>query len=210
MTYWHTSNNFQRWLYRVQCRQTLAVAVRVPTRAGISVWQTIASVDTLSYQEETKQHRRPIAGLPLLEFSPAPESWFDIYTGPTSCLPQTFPSFVFICHLYLSVARLFTERSLLRITSRHAPYCWLATSLFWYPAPTPFSKGFWKMTYPTFNWSMLPHLSHLFKRARAGLNEPHWTRYRAGTLVKLSGLRGSIVLKHGSDPLVWVHPKLNE
>ncbi len=73
-----------------------------------------------------------------------------------------------------------------------------------------FLKRFWKMTYPTFNWSMLPHLSHLFKRARAGLNEPHWTRYRAGTLVKLSGLRGSIVLKHGSDPLVWVHPKLSE
>ncbi len=48
----------------------------------------------------------------------------------------------------------------------------------------------------------VPHLSHLFKRARAWLNEPYWTRYRAVTLVK-----GSIALKHGSDPLVWVHPK---
>ncbi len=56
----------------------------------------------------------------------------------------------------------------------------------------------------------VPHLSHLFKRARAWLNEPHWTRYRAVTLVKLTGLWGSIVLKHGSDPLVWVHPKLSE
>ncbi len=151
MTYWHTSNYFQRWLYRVQCRQTLAVAVRVPTRGSISVWQSIASdVDTLSYREETKQHRRPIAGLPLLEFSPAPESWFDIYTGPTSCLivPQTFPSFVFICHLYPSVTRLFTECSLLHITSRHAPYCWLATSFFWYPALTPFSKAFLKNYIP--------------------------------------------------------------
>ncbi len=59
MMYWHKSNYFQRRLYRVQCRQTLAVAVRVPTRGSISVWQSIASdVDTLSYREETKQHRR--------------------------------------------------------------------------------------------------------------------------------------------------------
>ncbi len=45
-------------------------------------------------------------------------------------------------------ARLFTERSLLHIMSRHAPYCWLATSLFWYSAPTQFSKTFLKNYIP--------------------------------------------------------------
>ncbi len=76
----------------------------------------------------------------------------DIYTCPTSSLivPQAFSSFVFylpslsFCHS----ARLFTERSLLHIMSRHAPYCWLATSLFWYSALTPFSKTFLKNCLP--------------------------------------------------------------
>ncbi len=31
-----------------------------------------------------------------------------------------------------------------------APYCWLATSLFWYSALTRFPKRFWKNAYPTF------------------------------------------------------------
>ncbi len=43
----------------------------------------------LTYWEETKQPRRPIAVLPLLEFSPALESWSDIYTSPSSCLIVT-------------------------------------------------------------------------------------------------------------------------
>ncbi len=37
----------------------------------------------LAYWEETKQP------FPLLEFSPALESWSDIYTGPSSCLIVT-------------------------------------------------------------------------------------------------------------------------
>ncbi len=36
------------------------------------------------------------------------------------------------------------------IMSRHAPYCWLATSLFWYWARLSFLKRFWKNTFPTF------------------------------------------------------------
>ncbi len=70
-----------------------------------------------------------------------------------------FPLCFFIRHLYLSiVARIMSvmctdERSLLCIMSRHAPYCWLATSLFWYSAPTRFLKRFWKNAYPTFNSS---------------------------------------------------------
>ncbi len=102
------SNDFQRSLYRVQCRQTLADMVRVPTRGGISVWQSIVSgvEDTVSYREVTKQPQRLIAGLPLLKFFPELESWFDIYTGPISCLiiPQTVPAFVFIRHLFLSLS----------------------------------------------------------------------------------------------------------
>ncbi len=68
-------------------------------------------------------------------------------------VPQTFSSFVFYSpslSFCLSV-RLFTERSLLHIMSRHAPYWWLATSLFWYSARLSFLKRFWKITYPTFN-----------------------------------------------------------
>ncbi len=105
----------------------------------------------LTYREETKQPRRPITGLPLLEFSPALESWSDIYMEPILALSfrRLFPLWFFIRHLSLChSARLFTERSLLHIMSRHTPYCWLATSLFWYSAPT-FLKRFWKMTYPT-------------------------------------------------------------
>ncbi len=107
----------------------------------------------LSYREETKQPRRPIAGLPLLEFSQALESWSDIYGS--YFLPyrsaDVFLFCFFIRHLYICrSAPLFTERSLLHIMSRHAPYCWLATSLFWYSPPTQFSKAILK--------NYIPHL----------------------------------------------------
>ncbi len=109
------SNDFQWSLYRVQCRQILAVAAR----------RGVFGVDTvlLTYWEETKQPRRPIAGLPLLEFSPALESWSDIYRGPISCLIvlQTFSSFVFYSPSlsFCRSAQLFTECSLLHIMSRY-------------------------------------------------------------------------------------------
>ncbi len=131
---WVLNNYILSWNTRVQWRQALAVAVR-------HVWCR------LRYREETEQPRRPIAGLPLLEFSPALGSWSDIYTCPTSCLivTQTFSSFVLyqpslsFCH----PAQLFTERSLLHITRRHAPYCWLAKRLF---GTRPR-----KIAYPAFN-----------------------------------------------------------
>ncbi len=88
------ANDSQRSLYHVQ--------------TGISCCGA-SGVDTvlLTYREEPKQSRRPIADLPLLEFSPALESWSDIYTGPTSCLivPQTFSAFVFLSFLSLSFCR---------------------------------------------------------------------------------------------------------
>ncbi len=127
-----------KWFSMVDlsCTQTLAVAVqRVWCRHGVI---------HLSRRNK-KQPQHPIKGLPLLEFSPALESWSDIYTGPTSCLiiPQMFSSLVFyppplsFCRS-AQVMHLRTERSLLHI-SRHTPYahyCWLATSLFWYSALT--------------------------------------------------------------------------
>ncbi len=120
----------------------------------------------LTYQEETKQPLCPIAGLPTpLVLSSAGK--LILYLHGSCFLPYRKPSFVpqmfllfcfFIRHLYLSVtysARLMsvmcTERSLLPIMSRHAPYCWLATSfLLVLGFPTQFSKAFLKNTYPTF------------------------------------------------------------
>ncbi len=144
MMCWHKFQMiFQQSLYCVQCRQTLAVA------RGVSGVDTVL----LTYREETKQPRHPIANLPLLEFSPALESWFDIYTGPTSCLivPQTF-SF-FICHLYLSVARLMSVRC-----TEPSSTSWVDTPLtadwlhvcFGTQPWLSFLKRFWKMTYTTF------------------------------------------------------------
>ncbi len=102
------SNDFQRSLCRIQCRQSCRV--------------------------------RCTHGVSLLLFR------------------RCFPLLFFIRHLYLSVvARLMSimctdERSLLCFMSRHAPYCWLATSLFWYSAPTRFLKRFWKMHTPPLRW----------------------------------------------------------
>ncbi len=63
------------------------------------------------------------------------------------CFPLLFLSTISIS---LSLSVMCTERSLLCIMSRHAPYCWLATS-FCYSAWFSFLKRFWKNTYPTFN-----------------------------------------------------------
>ncbi len=142
----------------------------------------------LTYQEETKQPRRPIAGLlapwvlssagKLIRYLQS--SYFLPYhntvsttdvSGATNSIEliiisdavnigtQTFSSFVFFyppslsfCHRSAWLMSVMcTERSLLRIMSRHTPYCWLATSLFWYSAQLSFLKHFWKNTYPTFN-----------------------------------------------------------
>ncbi len=122
---WRTDTNF-KWFFKshfIASRQILAVAACcVQCRRGVT--------------HLSRRNKASLAsdGLQLLELSPVLESWFDIYTGPTSCLiiPQTFSAFVFnpFCHSWL-----FTERSLLHIMSRHAIYCWLATSLLWYFGP---------------------------------------------------------------------------
>ncbi len=53
------------------------------------------------------------------------------------CFPLLF--FIFV---------LCTEHSLLHIMSRHTPYCWLASSSFWYSAPAQFYKAFFKNDIP--------------------------------------------------------------
>ncbi len=89
MTCWHKFKDFQRSLYRVQCRQT-------------------SGVDTVTHlSRRTKAtsvyDRRPSAPWVLSSAG----NWSDIYTGPTSCLivPQTF-SFVFYPPSLSSVTRL--------------------------------------------------------------------------------------------------------
>ncbi len=141
----HTYAHFQRLLYRVQCKKTLAFAAcRVRCNLDTVLLLTIKkNQSNLSVRSQAFHS---------LRFSPALESWSDIYMGLALSFRRRFPLLFFICLLYLSVTRLgmCTERSLLHIMSRHAPYCWLAKSLFWYSAPTQFSKGFLK--------NYIPHL----------------------------------------------------
>ncbi len=96
------SNDFQRSLCRVQCRQTATVQCR--------------------------------HGVSLLLFR------------------RRFPLLFFIRHLYFSVIAWLGHVHWWvlspHIMSRHAPYCWLATSLFWYWAQLSFLKRFWKKYIP--------------------------------------------------------------
>ncbi len=111
----------------------------------------------LTYQEETKQPRRPIAGLPLLEFSPALESWSDIYTGPTSCLivPQMFSSFVFYLPSlsFCRSARLFTVHWTAWVDTPLTAD-WLQVCFGTRPRLS-FLKRFWKIAYPAFKWPFI-------------------------------------------------------
>ncbi len=138
------SNDFQRSLYRVQCRQTLVVAVRrVRCRHGVT--HLSGRKSNLGIRS---QAFRSLSSLQRWKADPI----FTRVLLLALSFRRRFALLVFIRHLYLSVARLmsvlFTERSLLHIMSRHAPYCWLATSLFWYSAQTQFSKAFLKNDIP--------------------------------------------------------------
>ncbi len=136
-TYWQISNDFQQSLYRIQCRQTLVVAVRV-SGGGISVWQSIASGDTVSFRSFSSFQRWKA------------DSIFTWVLLLALSFRRRFPLLFFSGISFCHSARLFTERSLLHIMSRHAPYGWLAKRLFWYLALAPFSKVFLK--------NYIPHL----------------------------------------------------
>ncbi len=53
-------------------------------------------------------------------------------------LPYHSADVFLFCFWYLSCAL----NTLLHIMSRHTPYCWLASSSFWYSAPAQFNKAF--------------------------------------------------------------------
>ncbi len=86
----------------------------------------------LTYQEETKQPRRPIADLPLFEFSPALESWSDpIFTRvqEAASFCRRFPLLFFIRYLYLSVTRLGCSLNVLSGGKSLSSISWLDTPL---------------------------------------------------------------------------------
>ncbi len=135
------SNDFQWSLYRVQCRQTLAVAARhVRCRHGVTHLSRRTKATSAS-------DRRPSVPWVLSSAGKLIRYLHGSYFLPYR---SSFSSFVFYppSLSFCRSARLFTEHSLLHIMSRHAPYCWLATSLFWYSAPTQFSKAFLKNDIP--------------------------------------------------------------
>ncbi len=106
-------------------------------------------------EKKKKQPRRPIAGLLLLEFSPALETWSDpIFTQVLLALSfrRRFPRLFFICYLYLSVTQLGCSLNYISSIS------WVdmpltADWLHVYFGTRPrlsFLKRFLKMSYPTF------------------------------------------------------------
>ncbi len=100
------SNDFQRSLYRVQCRQTLAVAAcRVRCRHGVTHLSRKNKQSNLGVRSQA---------FPLLEFSPVLEIR---YLHGSYFLPYRFPLLFFIRHLYLSVARLGCSLNALSSTS---------------------------------------------------------------------------------------------
>ncbi len=136
------SNDFQWSLYRVQCWRTLHRRVRC--RHGV----TNLSRKTIA---PSASDRRPSASWVLSSAGKLIRYLHGCYFLPYRshrCFSLLFfyPPSLSSCRS----ARLFTERSLLHIMSRHGPYCWLATSLFWYSAPTQFSKVLLK--------NYIPHL----------------------------------------------------
>ncbi len=95
-----------------------------------------------TYQEETKQPRRPIAGLPA----------FWVLSSAGKLIRYLYWSYFLPYHNTGCEQKKYFQWSLCHVQYRqtatgHAPYCWLATNLFWYSAPT-FLKVFWENANP--------------------------------------------------------------
>ncbi len=130
----------------------------------------------VTYRKETKQPLHPIAGLPLLEFSPALGSWSDIYMGPNFGLSfhRRFPLLFFIWHLYLSVTRLGCSLKALSSISRvDTPLIadWLKVCIGTHPQLS-FLKCFWKIAYSAFNCFCPYFLSHTCQHSRFSWESP--------------------------------------
>ncbi len=138
------SNDFQRPLYRVQCRQTLAVAARrVRCRHGVTHLSRRNKATSASDRRPSTPWVLSRAGKMIRYLH---GSYFLPYRSADVFL-------FFIRHLYLSVTRLGCSLNALSSTS------WVdtpltATCFFLVLGPdSVFLKRFWKMTYPTFNSS---------------------------------------------------------
>ncbi len=139
------SNDFQCLLYRVQCRQTLAVvARRVRCRHGVILLSRRNKATSASNRRPSAPRVLSSAGK-LIQYLHG-SSFFPY------CSADVFLLF-FIRHLYLSVTRLSCSLNPLSSTS------WVDTPLTadWLPVffgtrpRLGFLKGFWKITHPTFN-----------------------------------------------------------
>ncbi len=139
---WHADTNF-KWfstLYRVQADISWCGAAR----PGHSVTHLSGRTKATSASDH-----RPSA--PWVLSSAGKLIWYlhGSHFLPFRSADGNFPLLFFIRHLYLSVTRLGCSlKALFYIMSRHAPYCWLATSLFWYSAQTQFSNAFLKNDIP--------------------------------------------------------------
>ncbi len=136
---WVLNDYILPWNTRVQCRQTLAVVVRrVRFRHDVTRLSERNKATSAS-------DRRPSAPWVLSSAGKLIRYLHGSYFLPYRSADVFLFSFFYPPSLSFCLsARLFTQRSLLLIMSRHAPYCWLATSLFWYSTPTQFSKVFEK------------------------------------------------------------------
>ncbi len=137
------TNDFQRLLYRVQCRQTLAVAARpVYTRCYSPIDKNQSNLGIRS------QAFRSLSSLQRWKADPM----FTRVLLLALSFHRRFPLLFFIRYLYLSVARLRCSLNALSSTS------WVDTPLtadwlqvcFGTRPRLSFLKRFWKMTYPTF------------------------------------------------------------
>ncbi len=121
------SNDFQQSLYRIQCRQTLAVTAR---RGRFR-----HSVTHLSRRNKatSASDRRPSAPWVLSSAGKLIRYLHGSYFLPYHSTDVFFFCFLSAISIFLSLgSAVHWTLSLLHIMSRHAPFCWLATILFWF------------------------------------------------------------------------------
>ncbi len=128
---WVLNGYILSWNTRVHWRQALAVTALAP--------RLVYTPLSRRNKATSASDRRPSAPRVLSSAGKLIRYLHGSYFLPYRSTDVFLFSFLSFCHS----ARLFTERSLLHITRRHAPYCWLAKSLF---GIRP-----WKIAYPAFN-----------------------------------------------------------
>ncbi len=148
MTCWQISNDFQRSLYCVQCRQTLAVAARhIRCRHGVT---------HLSRRNKSTSasDRRPSAPWVLSSAGKLIQYLHGSYFLPNRSADVFL--FCFLSAISIFLLSLGSANRSCALMSALSSASWVDTPLTadWLQvsvslAPTQFSKAFWKMTYPT-------------------------------------------------------------